>query len=904
MQELNGKKLIKDLYKYLNTNLNQVNDMKKPDYNSSTEAKSGYYHSIYMYEPEFEDKFSHDNYEKSKCPDIESLLSNVYFSRDNNNKTSNNSEKVTKHIKLLQDRLDKGTSLFSNYAAIINNEPVTVDNIINLLNKLIEFAYCDLIKIFNKKAIKSAKLKPSIYMKTIDVPEFRHTLFSQFVAHNKVLIYGPIGCGKTTLIKYFCNKYNLSDVCYEALDYTTFQKECEEKSTPLADVIKTLSDNYSDKVGKISLSSLERYNHSLLIIDNYNYSAEDDNSLKELFSYNISIFLVCREYNTVLALNDLKFKGSISDYTLIDFPDYPDNVLSDIVRIGYPQCSASMIRDILYYSARNPLLISLIASSIPVQAQEESTFDVLENFKLESKLSAFERSNSVEGKRSGQLLITGHIKNLYKNKISFLKSNNGIEKLSILFGIACFGWDNLPRSFITTIVALLNPTEDETHISSIIDELIEERYISNSSDEYLSISPLLGDVLFSQYSNFEKNATFTQKDIVKLYDALSSYFKCHHLLYSQIIIPHSIYVFISRTYRLINIADNSSKKTSNVTDNFDMIQLISIEAFNFCCQNGSPYYAEKILKTLNRLENYRNKFYASNSYSIYDYDILGLTGHMYSDLIYGTHQDYNKEITNLTDTLLSELKVNKENGVNPKDLNNFVFWRKKLISELGQYLAIDKTLLNIIISAYNLNFSKTTFYHYYNISNSLLAMRTHYKDIEDFDNEDVYATVVRKYINSFYNGCFEEINSPQNISEYECLDDFIYKLCVWISLKCFSIIAVDKSVHSWNIKFKEEIFPCINKVTILLNDRLKVIPIYLMISFLRVMQSTDILLRMINHHSKKEDRLTFPISKEDAYSICQKCNNYYSDYCLSIIEYTDKYLQELPDTAFELPQTE
>ena len=90
----------------------------------------------------------------------------------------------------------------------------------------------------------------------------------------------------------------------------------------------------------------------------------------------------------------------------------------------------------------------------------------------------------------------------------------------------------------------------------------------------------------------------------------------------------------------------------------------------------------------------------------------------------------------------------------------------------------------------------------------------------------------------------------------------------------------------------------------MLNDRLKVIPIYLMISFLRVMQSTDILLRMINHHSKKEDRLTFPISKEDAYSICQKCNNYYSDYCLSIIEYTDKYLQELPDTAFELPQTE
>lgn len=876
MEDWNGNKIIKALYKYLNTNALQVA-------NSNYDPNSGYFYSINTFSPDFEGFFSHSSNEEFNCPTLVTLLSGIYAEAN----TDKDRAKVTSHINLIKKRLLDGTTLFNDYSFLLDNDEITADNIEEKLNKLIEYAYRTKVTVFKPTKIKKLKA----YQNVIELQELRDILFSEIISHNKTLLYGCVGSGKTSLIKYVTNFYEFRDVCYTIMD----------KSLP--DTINSIFNKTSEASLYSSLSEIDQYNNAILIIDNYKYYQEDFDVLKKLMDSDLSVILVCNEFRTYKSIKTLNG----ANFSIHEMPNYSDESLRLMINNEYPITDEYVIKNIIEYSGQNPLMISFITSSLLQGTPYEKVFEVLESLNPKAKLQPFRSAYSSEIRDAGNKVLTGHIKSIYNHKINILKETQSNEKLIVLFAIACFGWNNIPLSFIIDIISFLDlPSNPGT----LIKELIEYKYLQNNSEDYITISPILGDIIFSQYNDFCVEGLFFEKDIVSIYEALNKYLDSHHLHFKDFLLCFSIRVFICRTYRLIKPSDNSSQKTDRVKRTYDNVYSTCVKAFRFCCRNGALYDAEKILMSLRHLEDYRpnssKKLYASNTYTIYDHKLLKLMETLCVDMVYGSVSP-NNNIAKQIDDLTKDLIQNGANGINPKNISEFMQWRKNAFEELSVYVAIDKTILSIVSLPYNQNIDINKIFDFYDIAVVSVFKKIVFKvdgnDSDGYDysfDSDVYTTIIFEYLNSFFNCSFKNIEMPKNYTKPEPLDDYIYRLSIWVSLKTISIITSEESLDIKLQLFESDLLPSLDILVSILKDRLTIIPIYLMISFIRAIQSLGIAISFFNMDTKKEEDIYFPVSEEDLGTICQKCYIDYKPFCTNIIHASsdiNRYLVTSENTA-------
>ena len=836
-----NKRLIKELYKYLNFNKTQL---ELHNYNSV----SGYFYSMNCSGKDFENEV----FSESECPDLRSLLSKV------------NSDKniVNKHIKLIKERLDDGTNLFTEYGFIFGNKKITANNIEEIISSLIKYVYFDKNIIFDNPGKLDKKFILSNEDEYTDfklLRKRRKEIYSSYLEQRNIVLYGPIGSGKTHLLKQIRTLYEIKDVCYVI------------KQNRMSEVVQDIISKSCNLNNMDSLSKISNYNHSMLILDDYTFDKEDTNYLKSLFKACISVVLVCNDKNTINSLREV----SKLDFEYFEIPQFTNTEAHKMIQSICPLMSSKYQEYAIHYSQNNPLLLSLICSSY-TEKDNLTVFSALSSLNRNLNLPKFRSIyiNSMIQRDAGTKTILGHLKSIYDYKLKDLNKSENEIHLKCLFTISCFGYVTLPKKLAIRLVANLFTYNDDQAVKEI-DKLIKCDYLSTpeSNSKTIKMSPMLCYVIFSQYSKFIDTGFFTQTHLEKIYNILRAYLEIYKSSYTDMIHCNAVRIFIERTYKLIHYTENSRNKSFNVTTAFDLELFTTYMAFSYCCNFGYFDDAETILNTIEKRMS-QHKDLCSSTFSLHDRDLLSLLKKLYKSLLYSGNYNYDSHILPLIDKLSSEYKDNGVYSFKPKKSQGNLFkslydWRQQFLTETALRIEIDK-LLYTLISAFYLKNLDVTAYHislYYMYS--LFAEKALYSHKEKIYTNIKLCNKVVCYCKLFEDGEFENVKRPVYQAKDDFKEDYLYTALIWISLKSFSICQSSSNVRIDLDKYKYELRPVLDSVITNLKD-CEYLPLFLIVALSHSLMSVEILLGYINSSLPKKEMFHFPITEDEATIICSK----------------------------------
>lgn len=502
---------------------------------------------------------------------------------------SNNTKKA------ITNKKDEISNLYAKFHISIPNKQDTEHLLLRL------FSICLIGRIPKLFAsYENQKLKPATIKSTLGRNNDEKKLYKMLNQHNKVIVSGEHGIGKTHFIKYCLNtwKKDFCYICYEISMDNTLRK-----------IRYTDINGYEYEDASDSSLFNEQFSSSLLIIDNMSYSDNFYDDLKYLAQMSINIIII-----TTASIPQDIFHG-FCHYKL---PLLPENILYKIFEnnSGLSLTDPNLKKSLSSYTLNNTLLVSLIASQCkklhnsPSVSQNsksiiETVLSQLEHLNKHMDFNTSDKNTFKHQYNKKTLNLLGHIKSVYNTIWNSSEENVTAKEFMKL--LCLFGWSPIPIKFIEHVL----PSYD----NKVLLELTKMGLIMVTG-EYVQIPSLLSHAFFAS----EILSPIAYKEIVS---SLSKFLYEYDQTLDVPYLSDALFIFFISLYEDIPAQNNPSQSTT--ADYFESWQQLGYLIINYYNQNGAPKRALKVNETIKYPDTLKNR------HNAFDKQIMTLNSQMQTE---------------------------------------------------------------------------------------------------------------------------------------------------------------------------------------------------------------------------------------------------------------------------------